>query len=275
MCAIPKKLFVVGLMIICFALDYSATGAFEPNNNKVSTESQQSAVSEKPNERLWIELLIQPFHIVFGFVLGLCGTIFVDYWRKRGRVKDFREGIRTELKQVLGIVNWYTFNLDSIFNADKIRSMQELFREFDMYETLNPLGEDSGFEEFLDRDLTDIDIQQFIDVRTAHIRERTQSGVHQSFRKLKYTFLQNNISSISLLTKENQALLINILRKLEVVNEVVPRLDFCFQKSYDANVTAENHERLRTTYLQGCQFISDWSYETAKEIAHFLRQTAI
>ena len=270
---IAKEFLIIGLVILYFALNHTATGASEPNK-LTPAESQLSVTSEKASESHLIEVLISRLDVLFGFLLGLFGTIFVDYLRKRRSVKEFREGARSELRQVLGMVNWYTFNLDSQLNAEKIRSMQKLFKEFDLYKTLNPLGERTALEEYIDRNLTDEDIRQLVAIREASMAERTQRGACQSFRKLKYTFIQNNTSSISLLPKEDQALLMNILWKLEAINEVVPRLDFCFQKSYDANVTPENHERLRTVYLQSCQFISDWSHETAKEIAHFLRQTA-
>jgi len=274
MLTIPQRLFFVGLVVFCFALNYSTAGFSEPNS-LTSTEAQQSVVLEKATESHLVELLIQPFNIFFGFVLGLCGTIFVDSLRKRRNLKEFRKGVQTELKQILAMVNWYTFNLDAELNADKILSFQALIKDFDLLKTLNPPYEKFDCEVYIARDLTTEDIKQIISLRKFKIEQRKQSGEFQSFRILKYTFIQNNISLITLLPLENQTCLLNILRRIEAINEVVPRLDFCFQKSYDSNVTPQNHERLRTVYQRNCQFISDWSYDTAKEIAHFLRQTTI
>lgn len=271
---IPKRLFVIGLLIFCFTLDYSSASSSEPNNLN-STEAQRSAVSEKATESHLIDLIIRPFNILFGFILGLFGTIFLDYLRKRRSVKEFCIGMRTELKQILAMVNFYTFNLDAELNADKIRSFQILIKDFDLIHTLNPLGEHFDFETLIDRNLSAEDIQQLVTLRKSSIEQRKESGKFQRFKLLKYTFIQNNISSISLLPIESQTHLMNILRRIEVINEIIPSFDFCFQKSYDANVTSQNHERLRTVYQGNCQFISDWSYDTAKEIAYFLKQMSI
>jgi hypothetical protein len=245
-----KKLFVIGLVIFCFSLNYSSSIASE-SNSLTSSDSQQSKTSGKTNENQLIEMLIDRLDILLGFALGLCGTIFIDSLRKRRSLKEFRKGMRTELKQSLAIVNYNTLNTDAEINAAKIRSWQSLSKEFDLFKAVSPLADSTIHRQLTDRNLEEADIEQLVALRRLEIAQRSHIGFTQSFRKVKCTFIQNNISLISLLPKKNQALLINILRRLEALNEVVPRLDFCFHKSYDSNVTSEDHERLKTVYLTG------------------------
>jgi hypothetical protein len=210
-----------------------------------------------------------------GFVLGLFGTLSVDWLRRRRSVKEFRKGVQTELKQLLAIVNLYTIALDSKLNADKIDSFQTLSKEFDLYNILFPLDVDSTIaKDNIDRAFTKKDVSKLLILWEKKREERKQGNTQQRFGKLKYTFIQNNIQSISRLPEKESALLLNILRRLEGVNEVATCLDFCWQKSYDANIAPEDRSRLITVYQGQCQCISDYSHEIAKEIAHFLRQTA-
>jgi len=267
---ILKSLFVIGLLIFCFILDYSTASTSEPLNIN-SAEAERSTISENTTESHLFELLIQPLNIVLGFVLGLFGTVFFDYLRTRRKTKEFSIGARTELKQILGMVNFYTLNPDAELNADKIHSFQTLIKDFKLIKILNPLGEETGTEGLSNRDLTENDIQQLVELRRNSIVQRRESDIIQRFRLLKCTYIKNNISSISLLPIEHQTQLMNILRRIDVINEIIPSIDFCFKKSYDTNVTSQNRERLKSVYQKNCQYISDWSFDTAKEIAHFIR----
>ena len=263
-------LVIIMLLILCFTFNIFGAGVSQSSDvNSIRTENSEAASNN--NENPVLEFLMQPFNILFGFILGLFGTVFINYLQQKQKAKEFFIGVRTELKQILGMVNFYTFNSDAELNSEKILLFKSLIKEFDLIKIMNPLGETPGIDDLVNRDLSEEDIQQIVELRRINIAQRRENDRVQRFKLLKCNYIINNISSISLLPLKTQAYLMNILRKIEAINEIMPSVEFCFQKSYDANVSQENRERLKRVYEDNCQSISDFSYDTAKEIANFLR----
>jgi len=215
--------------------------------------------------------LLPILYLVIGFILGLFSTVFTEYFRKRRKKTEFRHGMRAELKQTLAMLNAYAYLLDYKINKEKLRARIALSREFNLHKEANPLVENPQFNELIKKDFTDKELDAF-----AAIRNQKKNGegydIYTTVRKVHCNFIQHNIASISLLNNSERSLLFNILRRLNIINEQISRLDFTFKKSYDSNISSENRKRLKLNYKSGCQFISDWSYKTAEEIARVLRQ---
>ena len=267
-----NKLIGIEIIVLSIFLASSFAANSEPNNLQEPNTYIQSTISGESEQTSRINILRQRLDILLGFGLGLFSTSFMDYIRKKRKTKEFREGMRTELKQALAVLNLLPLNHDSKITVDKVRSWQKLSKEFDLRKETSPLEDDPMYNKFLKKDLDEKDLNEFVALHSARKIEREQGYNYQFMKKINCNFIQNNISSISLLNKPEQSLFLNILRRLDAINEQISHLNFFFEKTYDATVEYENRERLKMNYLSGCQFISDWSYEAAKEIAHLLRQ---
>ena len=228
-------------------------------NNPLSAQTNYSILKE----------LLPGLYVVLGFVLGLIGTIFTEYLRKRRRRIEFREGMRAELKQALAMLAAHAFQLDSKVTVVKLQDNFALLREFDLFREGGPLMGGSWSEIFNKTNLTSENLKAYADCLN---QKAKINDLYKAVKKIHCNFIQDNISSISLLTKSERSLLLNILRRLNIINDQISRLDFPFEKSYDSNVSNENRDRLRLHFKNSCQFISDWSYIAAKEIASLLRQ---
>ncbi len=233
----------------------------------------QSPISGEVEKNNWVNILFSRFDILLGFVLGLLSTSFIDYRRRKRKTQEFREGMRSELKKVLAVLSSLVTNPDSNITRDKAISWLTLIKEFDLLKELAPLVVGSPeYKKFSKKDLSEADFDNFTARHNERKIAREKNDSVQFMKNINCNFIQNNISSISLLDKTEKSLIFAILRRLDAINEQISYLYFFFEKSYDATIRDENHKRLRTNYLNSCQLISDWSYETTKEIAHLLRQ---
>lgn len=261
-------------VILLFLLPFKSSAInYEPNNGQQPAKTSQFSYSGESKQNILYKTLLSRFDILLGFTLGLSGTIFIDYIRRKRKTTEYRRGMRAELKQSLARLTLLALNQDADITVEKVQSWRSLSNEFELRKETCPLIHyDSYYEKLTKKDFSKEDINQFVELHHAIKVRREQGDSYQSIKKINCIFITNNITSISLLNKSECSLMLNILRRLDIINDQISRLEFTFERTYDSNVSSENHERLRGNYLCSCQFLSDWSYETAKEIACLLRK---
>ena len=230
-------------------------------NNRLLTQTNYSL----------LKVLLPALYLVLGFILGLFSTVFAEHRQRRRRRIEFRDGMRAELKQALVMLSCYAFQFDYKITKEKLRVILDLFREFNLHEEAVPLAQNPEFKELINKNFAD---EQLISFAAIHNQKKNfeRDDIYSTIRKIHCSFIQGNVASISLLNKSERSLLFNILRRLNITNDQIHRLDFIFEKSYDPNISSENRERLKLNYKNSCQFISDWSYIAAEEIGLLLRQ---
>jgi len=260
------------VLIILLPIIVSSAVNHEPNNSQPITERTKSIFSEELDENIITKEFLSRFDILLGFALGLFSTFFVDHLRKRRKTREFRQGMRAELKQILALMNTLALNPDADITREKLGSWISLSNEFDLHKEVFPLRDDRQLSELMKKILSEKDLNDFISLHSDTRRQREKEGNMQSIKKVNCAFIQNNISCISLLRGQERSYLFNMLRYVDLINMEILKLNFFFEKSYDTSVHDENRERLKINYQTSCQAISDWSYEAAKEIAHLMRQ---
>lgn len=265
------KLLAIFVIILSSKPIYSFAASSQANNQQMTSKYSKTATSESATQVDLTEVILSRLDIMLGFFLGLSSTLLVDYLRKRKRMKTFREGARTELRQILANVNGLSINSDCKITKEKIQSWTKLMKEFDLSKVISPFEEHSFYETLMKKDFQEEDFVGFIKLHDAKRKERNEAGKCQDIGKLSYSFIQNNISSLSLLPKTEQALLLNILRRLDAINQKISSVNFSFEKTFDSGITDSGHKRLRYNYLSTCQFISDFSFAAAREISYLLR----
>jgi len=258
------------VILICLIATYCfSSNNYAPNAMRISANNS-TIPPEMAEDSIWARALSSKFDILFGFILGLISTCFIDYLHEARKKKQFREGVLAELKQNLSVLSCLTLNGDASISIEKVECWLRLNKEFDFFHLAAPLDDNTLCDQMTQLLGNNQNIQNFVIAHEYSKTNRQQRSSYQFIKKLRYDFLQNNIHSISLLKKKERALLLNIFRQLNVINEQIDRNNFYFEKSYDGSLGTDNRARLIANYLGSCQAISDWSFKVSKEIAHFL-----
>jgi len=265
-------LVTIGFVILFLGFSCLVAASSEANTPQDSGKYPSQTASQRTGRVSLTEVLLSHLDILFGFVLGLFATIILEYRRKRQRVKEFRQGMQIELKHALASVNLYALNHDADVTKDRFNSWRALSIEFDLAQTVSPL-EDSSLDEIIKKKtFSEQELDSYVAFHAKRKAERQERNLFQDLKEIRCDFIRNSISSVSLLPAKERILLLTILRRLDLINYIISRRDFSFEKSYDANISDDNQRSLRVNYLRNSQLIADRSYEGAKEIAHLLRQ---
>jgi hypothetical protein len=269
---LPKLVAVAVLIVICQSLLYATSGS-EGTAARGAT-NQVAYPTAGGSKQPILKELVPVLYVTLGFVLGLLGTIFTEYIQKRRRKTEFRAGALADLKQALAVLHAYAFSLNSKLDKDRLRFLFQLVAEFDLLNKAEQFVQDSPFMDLLEKVESQSD--EVLDALASHhnqkVAQKVFSDIFSSIKTVRCPFIESNMSAIALLQLLERGSLLNMLRTISVINEQISRLDFIFEKTYDATLSDENRERLKINYERGRQFIADWSYKATQEIAKFLRK---
>ncbi len=177
-------------------------------------------------------------YLAIGWIFGMAGSIFY-YWFERFRKRrDFKNGLKSELKgnlkrmvitvsnlkRKLGKVdhehlNWVNNSLLKIHSQEEIDKLHPWLKDF-----LN---------------LTPDKLIETLD--TGKIFE-PEMGL--GLNKFNLVFLENHLDRILLLDIDSQKRLYNIKFRIDVTNQAVDRYSFFFDKPYEPGISEENRKNL-------------------------------
>jgi len=214
--------------------------------------------------------------IFFGFVLGFLSsivtTLITDWQRRRKKRQGFMTSVYNELEQILAIVSLYSIHPDAEINKEKVVSYWQLRKEFGLKEKITPLVEEDlsavkSAEAFFDSGKLD----DFVNFHNLMSNNNSQRNVFNVPNKISTNFISSNMALISLMTPEDQSKLLNILRRINIINAKTGEIDSYFARIFDSAISEGNREALKINCRRVLQANSDFCYETAKEIADILR----
>ncbi len=215
--------------------------------------------------------------ILLGFILGLVATSFTallgEHLLKGRRKREFRKGMHAELRQILAVILGQMFTLDAKLTKEKLKFIWQAYKDCDLIETALPGKKNSPFEQLINQTHDDEVLAQLAHV--ANFKHQEKENIHSHVKLIHYPFIENGISSIALLDELEKTILLRIIRNIGVLNEVSSKLNFCFEKSFDSEVSKPNREIIKINYKDNCQFIADTSFTTAKLITELLGQQTI
>jgi hypothetical protein len=264
-----RNIWIGVFIIFLFSCIFISEAFCDPINTQSTINKPLPGFLYANNNNLIKEILSR-LDIILGFILGIFSACFVDYLRKRQIFKEYRLGIRAELKQTLGSMCILAINSDATISKEKVDSWITLAKEFDLAEELFPFRDKS--QSFKKIEINEKTLNEFIIYHQSIKCQRDKDGAMQIVKIINCTFINDNISMISLLKKQQCSSMFNLLRYIDLINTEASRLNFFFEKSYDDSIRDVNRDRLRLNYLNSCQCISDWSHIAAKEIASLLRE---
>jgi hypothetical protein len=209
--------------------------------------------------------------VVLGFVLGVVlsffGTNITDRLRERRKTKQFYRAAYSELKQALIGLLTYIIHPDAKIDEEKFQLWWDLNRSFDLTKIAFPTEYKDEYENFKSIKLDSKSIGLAVSNHNSQKENRCRQNKKMTQSKLNCTFISHNIDALSGLNVQDISFLLNILRKIDVLNHCVERIDFAFKKTFDGSISDANHEIIVRNYYSDCQYLSDSAKTIAVEVA--------
>lgn len=200
-----------------------------------------------PRPRINFEPLI---YTLFGWVLGVLGTLILERLKRRRVKKDFVKSVCAQFKEVVPrLAGTYYSMKSNLGELDRdvlnwIKSVRSQGYQFLEDKTVE------GIDKFLELDDEQIrDLNQLIKQKTPKV---------SSLRKHNVPLLQENISSISLLDSNLQHSLLDIRTKVNWLNEIVDQHNFFFEKTFDSGISDENWKIIDSNIRNGYEQLGKW-----------------
>ncbi|MGA2914602.1 MAG: hypothetical protein ABSE89_01080 [Sedimentisphaerales bacterium] len=215
-------------------------------------------------------LIVAFFNVILGFILGFFGTNIIDHLRERRKTKQFYRAAYSELKQALIGLLMYVIHPDSTIDEEKARLWWNSIRNFDLTKIAIPTEYKAEYEKFKSIEPNSELIGLLISTHNSQKDIRRSQNKMMTQSKLNCTFISHNIASLSGLNIQDTSFLLNILRKIDVLNDCVERIDFAFKKTFDSSISTVNHEIIIYNYYSDCQYLSNSAKMIAKEVADLI-----
>lgn len=205
------------------------------------------------------------FGIFLGFVLSFFGTYITDCLRERRKIKRFYQAAYIELKQALIGLLTYVICPDSTIDEEKARLWWSSIRNFDLMRMAFPTEYKTEYEKLKNVELQPEVIRQFILDHELQKNDRCTQKKMMPQNELNCAFISRNIDTLSGLNIQDISSLLNILRKIDVLNAHTGYIDFVYKKTFDSSISDSNYKILKYNYYSECQYISDHAKTIALE----------
>lgn len=194
-------------------------------------------------------------YTVFGWILGIVGTFVLQSVNRKKRKNDFEQSLCAEFREVISqLAGTHYLLRDALGELDRdvLNWTQTMLSKFPQgYE--KPL---KSIGKLLKR--SDDDLKALAAQTKASKRET------MSIKKITLPFLQQNLSSISLLSPNLQRSVAAIQRYINSLNEEIDLYYFYFKKTFNSTLTEKNYELVNKNIDHAYQVIADLSYKTAE-----------
>jgi hypothetical protein len=163
--------------------------------------------------------------VVVGWGLGIFSHFIFDSAARKRTKESLRWGIVTELNALRAELAIDVFMIASHL-ADISSDLAEK-----VLATLEPYGHQPEMAEVI-RDakkFLELDPNQF----RAYLRNLTPPNVRLSLRRLGLPFLDSHLSTLDALDADSQLTVLDIRRRVELLNQQVDDMESCFERLYD------------------------------------------
>ena len=202
----------------------------------------------------------QILFILFGWCLGIFGSIFLETKKRKQIKEDYKDSLITELKLVLPrLVTAYYKIMEEMGKLDKekIKWIHSMISE----ENKKSMRDFSKYIKILLED----------DEKLKSLNVNPQDIYSLSLRKFNLSFLQENISSYSLLDKEFRRNVIDIRTKINYLNAYIDKIDFFYKSSFVPNLSKNNHDILENNTINYYRDIADFCRITSEMIRSVIK----
>ena len=185
-------------------------------------------------------------YLILGWLLGLCSPLIVERIRAHYREKELRKCFQTELIEARQRLLFLTYKLSieyGNYDRDLLTWLKPILGDYEG--PLPTLNIKKQIEEHLK--LTDEELLQ----ASEHVKEKWQ-GMGLSLKTLNLHFIDSHINDMSVLDAELLNKILDIKTRIHFMNESINMARFYYEKTFDSNLTDENHlilnKNLNSTY---------------------------
>lgn len=197
--------------------------------------------------------------IFFGWVLGVFSSIILEKQKRKQIKEDYKDSLITELDLVYPriLANYYEI----------IREMGELNKE--KLEWMHNMISKKNSKSLDDIDEHIIKILEKDNKEIILLNKKPQNIRTLSLKKFNLSFLQENISSFSLLDKEFRHNAINIRTNINYLNDCIDKVEFFYKTTFVPDISENNYnvayKNIENYYIN----IADLCRSTSEMIVNF------
>jgi hypothetical protein len=169
--------------------------------------------------------------ILFGWVIGVFSSIILENQKRKQAKEDYKESLFTELDLVYPriVSTYYAI----------IKEMGQLNKE--NLEWMHNIISKKNSKSLDTIDDTIIKILKYNDKEIKLLNKKLQDTRTLSLKKFNLSFLQENISSFSLLDKEFRFDAINIRTNINYLNDSIDKVDFFYKTTFVPDISENNY----------------------------------
>lgn len=196
-------------------------------------------------------------HIALGWFLGILTNFIKDWLERRRLEKEFKETLITELKEITYRLVGNYILLGDIFvcsNRDNLAwaySMVTAFPEGMPEDTIRLI---EGLSKLNDNEHAQVQ-------RVAPSKDESKALFVPKF---SVPFLEENITSLTMLDSSLQRFILDIRRNIGWLNENIDRTNFFYERTFDHTVSEKNHLTMRTEIQEGYKRMGELCRKTAE-----------
>jgi hypothetical protein len=178
--------------------------------------------------------------VLFGWILGITGTLGVERYNEWKRRRRFVAGVRIELARLqagMAVIFWNLSDREGAIGREEIKWVtSRTERAVDDEAVASFRANFSKASDFSD---------DYIAALKAAGRKRKQQAV--SLRTYTLPFLEANLSELaSIADPPTVSSLLNVRTQLNIYNEVVEETRGFHRMTFDSSLTPENHQKVLT-----------------------------
>ena len=208
-----------------------------------------------------LELLNKYSDIFIGFSLAVVPLVIAEFYRRWRNRSDFRRGLITELQETKKVLVLFVFQFKDCLGELDSELLNWCCKRF---------KEDKETSQF-----RGIDKLSGCDNNALHAYNTAQKAKNITFRakSINTFYLESKIDNLSLMSKTEQALIIQIVRRVKSLNEEAQINNIYYDLTFDSSLSPENHRRV-VINIENChrniskqsQIISDLIAELFNEM---------
>ena len=211
---------------------------------------------------IWVPIISTIGGVIVGWLLGFWITLKVEQQKRKQLGKDFKEGVYAELREALPrfVYNYYLLNQAlGKTNRNILNWVHSMSSVAD--------GELWKFVEPIEKLLKLSDGQL-----TALLSQSKDPMPTKSLKKFNLSFLEENLSSFSLLGPHFRRSILGIRTKITWLNEEIDLYYFYYKTTFASGLTQENWLYLDTNMKINYEHIAKLSRKIAEGIKDLILQ---
>jgi len=172
------------------------------------------------------------FSILFGWLLGICGTLILEYYRIIRKRNSIIKSLYVELENIHFIIS----NIIILIGLKLIKLDKELITRIETSITSYKEGENKiilsnriqKFKNKSDKELKEFCISQY------------KGNISNEYKKYSLPLLSTYLNTLYILPDTTQQLLSELYSKLETVNQTIESHWYFFTKTFDQSLSEQD-----------------------------------